>query len=62
MVFGGASIAVWKVLVAKKWVEDVEYEGNVRAEMALDEISDLDEVERNGEKKKNNNKGQGKKK
>ncbi|USP82118.1 uncharacterized protein yc1106_09392 [Curvularia clavata] len=66
MVFGGASVAVWKALVAKKWVEDVEYEGNVRAEMALDEFSDLDEVEGNaqgnGDKKKNNSKGQGKKK
>lgn len=65
MVSGGASVAVWKILVAKKWVEDVEYEGNVRAEMALDEFSDLDEVEGSvpQEKKKNNNgKGQGKKK
>ena len=64
MVFGAVSVAVWKALVAKKWVEDVEYEGNVHAEMALDEFSDLDEIEGNGEnkKKKNNGKGQGKKK
>lgn len=67
MILGGASVAVWKVLVAKKWVEDVEYEGNVHAEMALDEFSDLDEVEENvqgngAKKKKSNSKGQGKKK
>ncbi|KAJ6278951.1 hypothetical protein J3E71DRAFT_370149 [Bipolaris maydis] len=51
-----ASAAVWKGIVAKQWVEDVEYEGNVRAEMALEELGE----ERGGED--DAGKGKGKKK
>ena len=40
VICSAASAAVWKGIVAKQWVEDVEYEGNVRAEMALEELDE----------------------
>ncbi|EUC29372.1 hypothetical protein COCCADRAFT_64621, partial [Bipolaris zeicola 26-R-13] len=40
VISSAASAAVWKGIVAKQWVEDVEYEGNVRAEMALEELDE----------------------
>ena len=36
--FGAASAATWHFFVAKQWVEDVEYEGNVDADKALEEV------------------------
>lgn len=59
MISSAASAAVWKGIVAKQWVEDVEYEGNVRAEMALEE---LDEEMGDDEAGKKSGKGKGKKK
>lgn len=31
---------MWKFVVVKQWVADVEYEGNVRADLALEELAD----------------------
>jgi hypothetical protein len=42
---GGVSAAVWKLLIAKQWVEDIEYEGNVRAERALEELDDEADID-----------------
>lgn len=57
-----AGWVVWKGVLAKQWVEDVEYEGNVDAEKALE---DLDESEakkkEEAEKGKAGAKGKGKK-
>jgi hypothetical protein len=58
---GAAGWAVWKFFLVKKWVEDVEYEGNVNADEALE---NLEEEEKKGEeeKKANAKGGKGKKK
>ncbi|CAE7022783.1 hypothetical protein PTTW11_03482 [Pyrenophora teres f. teres] len=37
---GGCGIAVWHFCLAKKWVEDVEYEGNVDANQALEDLGE----------------------
>jgi hypothetical protein len=42
--------AVWKFFLVKKWVEDVEYEGNVNADEALENLEE--EEEKKEEKKK----------
>jgi len=41
--------AVWKLVIVKRWVEDVEFEGNVDADEALENLPDL---EREAEKEK----------
>jgi hypothetical protein len=63
---GAVGWAVWKFFLVKKWVEDVEYEGNVNADEALENLEE-DEKEKEDEKgeeeKKANAKGgKGKKK
>lgn len=42
--------AVWKLFIVKQWVEDVEYEGNVDANEALENLNE-DEKEEEKEKK-----------
>jgi hypothetical protein len=64
---GAVGWAVWKFFLVKKWVEDVEYEGNVDADEALENL-DEEEKEKDEEKKKEEEKkgqskgGKGKKK
>jgi hypothetical protein len=56
---GAVGWAVWKFFLVKKWVEDVEYEGNVDADEALENLDE--EKEKDEEKKKEEEKkGQGK--
>jgi len=40
LVFGALGWAVWKLLLVRQWVEDVEYEGNVDADEALENLND----------------------
>lgn len=54
----GAGWVVWKGVLVKRWVEDVEYEGNVDAERALEAVEGGEESEGGEAKKKN--KGGGK--
>jgi hypothetical protein len=63
---GAVGWAVWKFFLVKKWVEDVEYEGNVNADEALENLEE-DEKEKEDEKgeeetKANAKGGKGKKK
>jgi hypothetical protein len=37
-VFAGTMWSVWKLFIVKRWVEDVEYEANVDANEALEEL------------------------
>lgn len=63
MVLGLTGWAVWKLLIVKKWVEDVEYEGNVDADAALEELEDGEEEKADKKKEeegKGNEKGKGK--
>lgn len=39
-VVGGCGVAIWHFFLAKKWVEDVEYEGNVDANQALEDLGE----------------------
>lgn len=39
-VVGLAGAATWHFFLAKQWVEDVEYEGNVDADKALKDLDD----------------------
>jgi hypothetical protein len=50
LVLGLTGWAVWKLFIVKQWVEDVEYEGNVDANEALENINE-DEKEEEKEKK-----------
>jgi hypothetical protein len=63
---GAMGWAVWKFFLVKKWVEDVEYEGNVNADEALENLEEEEEEkeEKKGEeeKKANAKGGKGKKK
>ncbi|KAH7083922.1 hypothetical protein FB567DRAFT_581394 [Paraphoma chrysanthemicola] len=69
-VLGVTAYAMWRLFLAKQWLRDVEFEGNVDADKALEEVGDmeLDEVEsgvKQGEdegEKKGNGKGKGGKK
>ena len=56
--------AVWKVFIVKRWVEDVEYEGNVDANEALENLEEDKKEEGDKEEKKveGGKKGKGKKK
>lgn len=60
--FAGVSAATWRFLVAKKWVEDVEYEGNVYAEKKALEAEAVEDDNETGGKSGRNGKGKGKKK
>jgi hypothetical protein len=50
LVLGLTGWAVWKLFIVKQWVEDVEYEGNVDANEALENLNE-DEKEEEKEKK-----------
>jgi hypothetical protein len=53
IVLGITGYAVWKLFIVKRWVEDVEYEGNVDADEALENLPDLErEEEETKEKEK----------
>jgi hypothetical protein len=60
---GAVGWAVWKFFLVKKWVEDVEYEGNVDADEALENLEedekekDEDEEKKEEEEKKGKGKG-----
>lgn len=38
-------VALWKLFIVKRWVENVEYEGNVDADEALENLPDLEREE-----------------
>jgi hypothetical protein len=60
LVLGSVGWAVWKFFLVKKWVEDVEYEGNVDADEALENLEGT-EGDEDGEKKEDEKeKGKGK--
>jgi hypothetical protein len=59
-VLGAISWAVWKLFLVKQWVEDVEYEGNVDADEALEELDDGKKEEGEKEEEKGKAKGKGK--
>jgi hypothetical protein len=60
LVLGSVGWAVWKFFIVKKWVEDVEYEGNVNADEALENLEGT-EGDEDGEKKEDEKeKGKGK--
>ncbi|KAH7384338.1 hypothetical protein DE146DRAFT_223176 [Phaeosphaeria sp. MPI-PUGE-AT-0046c] len=50
IVLGITAWAVWKLFIVKRWVEDVEYEGNVDADEALENLGE-EEKEKEKEKK-----------
>jgi hypothetical protein len=68
VVLGITAWAVWKLFIVKRWVEDVEYEGNVDANEALENLEEDGKAEKEEEKEKDkkedggNKKGKGKKK
>lgn len=39
-IVGACGVAVWRFFLAKQWVEDVEYEGNVDANQALEDLGE----------------------
>ena len=53
LVLGVMGWAIWKLFIVKQWVEDVEYEGNVDANEALE---NLNEDKKEDEKKEQENK------
>jgi hypothetical protein len=53
-------VATWRFFLAKQWVEDVEYEGNVDADKALEDLEDDAESDGGGNGAKKG-KGKGKK-
>ncbi|CAI9636756.1 unnamed protein product [Alternaria burnsii] len=59
-VAGLAGAATWHFFLAKQWVEDVEYEGNVDADKALEDLDDDAQAESGGNGG-DNGKGKGKK-
>jgi hypothetical protein len=64
-VLGVTAYAMWRLFLAKQWLRDVEFEGNVDADKALEEVGEVDDVE-SGEKQgedegEKNGNGKGKK-
>lgn len=57
---GTIAWAVWKMFLVKQWVEDVEYEGNVDANEALEELDDEKKVDEENDEEKGKTKGKGK--
>ncbi|KAJ4338866.1 hypothetical protein N0V95_007936 [Ascochyta clinopodiicola] len=52
VVLGGVGYAAWRVFLFEQWVEDVEYEANVDADLALGELEgDADSKGKGGKKK-----------
>ncbi|KAF2825874.1 hypothetical protein CC86DRAFT_370743 [Ophiobolus disseminans] len=67
IVLAGTGWAVWKLFIMKQWVEDVEYEGNVDANEALENLEEgkKEKDGKDGEKEKeekDKKNGKGKKK
>jgi hypothetical protein len=65
VVLGVVAWATWKLFIVKRWVEDVEYEGNVDANEALENLEGDDETEKKEAETKQEEekkKGKGKKK
>jgi hypothetical protein len=61
VILGGIGYGTWYLLVVKQWVADVEYEGNVDADKALEDLDDGAEDEGGKEEeKKEEGKGKGK--
>ena len=52
IVLGGVAFAAWRLFLFEQWVEDVEYEANVDANEALEDLE-----EENSAKKKNKKDG-----
>lgn len=48
VVMGLAAAATWHFLLAKQWVEDVEYDANVDADTALEHLDGEGEGESGG--------------
>ena len=51
VVIGGLGFAGWRLFLLEQWVEDVEYEANVDANKALEDLEE-DEAARKKSKKK----------
>ncbi|KAJ4362335.1 hypothetical protein N0V83_010428 [Neocucurbitaria cava] len=52
VVFGIVAGLVWKLFVVKQWVTDVEYEGNVDADKALEDLNEDEDVQKDAKKGK----------
>ena len=50
IVLGIVGGLVWKLFVVKQWVADVEYEGNVDADKALEDLNDDEDVQKKAKK------------
>lgn len=53
---GVTGVLVWRLFLVKRWVEDVEYEGNIDADHALEEIEEKDDNNKKEEKSEENGK------
>lgn len=47
---GMAGVLVWRLFIVKQWVADVEYEGNVDADKALEGLDEGEEANKNPKK------------
>ncbi|KAL6709070.1 hypothetical protein ACN47E_001886 [Coniothyrium glycines] len=56
------AVMMWRLFLAKQWVEDVEYEGNVDADKALEDLEEEEEEEEEEERKKKESTEKGEKK
>lgn len=45
-----AGFAVWRLFLFEQWVEDVEYEANVDANAALEDLENENEAKKKGKK------------
>jgi hypothetical protein len=61
LVLGALGWGVWKLFVMKEWVEDVEYEGNVDANEALESLEGDEDKKKEDGKEKEDGKAKGKK-
>ncbi|CAO2655196.1 Nn.00g102600.m01.CDS01 [Neocucurbitaria sp. VM-36] len=50
--FGVTAGLIWKLFLVKQWVADVEYEGNVDADKALEDLNDDEDVQKKAKKGK----------
>ncbi|KAH8702745.1 hypothetical protein GQ44DRAFT_783773 [Phaeosphaeriaceae sp. PMI808] len=57
LVLGATGFVVWKLFIVKKWVEDVEYEGNVDANEVLENFEENEKEKKQAEKEKDAEKG-----
>lgn len=54
IVLGGVAFAAWRLFLFEQWVEDVEYEANVDANKALEDLEE-DEAAKKKNKKDGKN-------